>query len=276
MSARVVLLLGAAAMCVVLVLVLDLFGPPRAATPAAPSAAVSSSRMWTVVGLGDSITSGEACPGCTPFVDLYGREISRDTEVPTTVINLGVGGSTSDDLLESLAEGEAATAVRDADIVTVTIGANDFFPDLDTYLSGECGGDDNLACFTPVLPELQDHLTATLQRIRELRAGQPTAVRVTGYWDVFLDGEVAAQTYGPSFRPDSSALTREVNAVIEEVTRSQDATYVDLFAPFKGEDGDLDPTPLLAEDGEHPNQDGHQQIADSLVHAGYAPLPAGP
>lgn len=244
--------------------------------PLAPRA-YPDHKSWTVLGLGDSITSGQGCQGCVPFVDLYGQRVRRDTSVPTTVINLGVGGWTSSDLLASLPDGEpAARHVHDADIIIVTIGANDFLPKLDTALQGGCGGADGLACFSSALTGLHDNLTAILQRIRQLRAEQPTAVRVTGYWDVFLDGTVADQTYGPSFRRFSSTLTQQVNDTIKEVSQTQDAQYVDLYTPFKGETGDDDDTPLLAADGDHPSQTGHQEIADALAQAGYAPLRISP
>ncbi|MBC2641445.1 MULTISPECIES: SGNH/GDSL hydrolase family protein [unclassified Rhodococcus (in: high G+C Gram-positive bacteria)] len=222
----------------------------------------------TLVGLGDSIPAGDGCPGCTPFVELFGDELSGGDALPVQVANLGVGGWTSTDLLDSLESGAYdADAVRDADVVTVTIGANDFYAELDDYLDGDCGGDDGLGCFAPVLPQLQTTLTSVLDRITELRDGQPTAVLVTGYWDVFPDGDVARGLFGPQFLRDSSALTLRANDVISEVAGAEGATYVDLFGVFKGAWGDGDPTGLLADDGDHPNQSGHQRIADALSSA---------
>lgn len=97
-------------------------------------------------------------------------------------------------------------------------------------------------------------------------------MRVTGYWDVFIDGDVAAHTYGAGFQADSTALTRQANAVIQSVAQNQGATYVDLFTPLKGPAGGGDPTSMLAADSDHPNQAVHQEIADTLALAGNAPL----
>lgn len=77
-----------------------------AAPPGRPTGA---SRTVRLVGLGDSITAAAACPGCTAFLDPYGR------------------GS------------PASAAAADAKVITVTIGANDFAPMLDTYLAGPVG-----------------------------------------------------------------------------------------------------------------------------------------
>lgn len=242
-------------------------------TPASHGARPSSNvGPWYLVGLGDSITSGAGCPGCTNFLDLYARDITGATAVPVGVTNLGVPGWTSTDLLTSLSDPTTVGTVGAADIVTVDIGANDFLPMLETALSGQCGGADGLSCFDSALGTLHDNLTAILDRIRELRGGRPTAVRVTGYWNVFLDGHVADATYGVLFQRTSGALTQRVNATIQSVATAEEATYVDLYTPFKGPDGDDDDTPLLAPDGDHPSQGGHQEIAEALIAAGLAPL----
>ena len=236
-----------------------------------------AARSWRVVGLGDSIPAGDGCDGCDGFLDLFGQTVTRDTSVAVRVTNLGVGGWTSADLLASLTtDGDAADNISGADIVTVTIGANDFNPMFDTFVAGQCGGADGLACFQPAMDDMERNLTAILERIWELRGGRPTALRVTGYWNVFIDGAVAARTYGPTFEQGSATLTEQANDVIKTVAVAEHARYVDLFTPFKGADGDQDDTELLAPDGDHPSQAGDQRIADSLTAVGYAPLGTGP
>lgn len=220
----------------------------------------------SLVGLGDSIPAGDECPGCTPFVQLYGQQLAQARSAPVNVNNLGVGGWTSSDLLEALQPGgDDAVAVAGADVVTVTIGANDFADQLASYLAGDCGSVDGLGCFQPYLPQLRTTLTQVLERIAELRAGQPTQVLVTGYWNVFPDGSVAKDEYGPGFLTASAALTAEANAVIKSVATARGAGYADLVTAFKGADARNDPTGLLADDGEHPDQQGHQVIADVLA-----------
>jgi lysophospholipase L1-like esterase len=244
----------------------------------APDTPVRGASAWHLVGLGDSIPAGDGCDGCAGFLELYGQKISRDTSRQVVLNNLGIGGSTSQDLLASLTtDGDkAASAVADADLITVTIGANDFNPMLDALVDGHCGGVDGLACFQPAMVTLDHNLTAILNRIWSLRSGRPTVLRVTGYWDVFIDGAVAAHTYGPGFLGMSAALTRQANEVIQRVATSEHTEYVDLYAPFKGTDGNADDTNLLAPDGDHPSQAGDQQIATALARLGYLPLRVGP
>jgi lysophospholipase L1-like esterase len=237
-----------------------------------PARTATSAEAWHLVGLGDSVTSGADCPGCVRFLDLYAARITHDTAIPVSVTNLGVPGATSTDLLAALAEPATEMQVASADIISITIGANDFTPQLHTALQGHCGGPNGLACFAATLRQLHSTLAAILARIRQLRQSKPTAIRMLGYWNVFLDGEVATATYGPAFHTTSSALTVRVNAVIAAVSTTNQVRYVDLYRPSTGLHRD-DDTALLTPDGDHPNQAGHQQIAESLRKAGYAPLP---
>lgn len=228
-----------------------------------------------IVGLGDSIPEAYGC-ACTGFLDLYADLLGDARSAPATVTNFATGGWTTADLLASLPPDDAAAeadpdgvsrSIGQADIVTVMIGANDYDALVDTFAGGRCGGPDGLACFGAATEDVTRDLTAILQRIRELRDGRPTTLQVLGYWDVFPDGEFAEQTYGPQFVRDSTKVTQLANTTIADVARAEQACYVDLYATFKGPAGDLDDTSLLIDDGEHPNQAGHQRIADALAAA---------
>ena len=98
---------------------------------------------------------------------------------------------------------------------------------------------------------------------------------MTGYWNVFEDGSVADDSMNKQGREESDALTQAVNKIEEHVAGGQDATYVDIYTPFKGSDGSSDPTDLLADDGDHPDAEGHKLIAKTLLAAGTDPLTLG-
>ena len=53
--------------------------------------------------------------------------------------------------------------------------------------------------------------------------------------------------------------------MISAVAAHAGATYVDLRPTFRGPDGTSDPTPLLTDDGEHPNQAGHDAITAAIT-----------
>jgi lysophospholipase L1-like esterase len=173
--------------------------------------------------------------------------------------NDAVSGETSEGLLAGLAQSDVRSDVRNADLVVVQIGANDFDPS--DVADGSCS---SAACYDDDLAALRATLDRILDTVRGL-GGDDTEIVVTGYWNVFLDGAVG-RTQGPGYVDNSDALTRATNAAIKAVARDHEATYVDLYAPFKG-DGSKDDTPLLAADGDHPSAQGHQVIASAITRA---------
>ena len=223
-----------------------------------------------VVALGDSVTSGHNCD-CSAFPQMYGDLLHDRSGAPVIVNNLGVAGIDSNGLLQLLDQrnspAERATAA--ANVVLITIGANDFGDHHDDVTSGQCTGD----CVSDEFEQLQVNLGKILHRIHVLRANLPTTILMTGYWNVFKDGDVAERQYTPSGRIASDQLTVRTNAAIAAAAGADDATYVDIYAPFENSS---DITSLLASDGDHPNAAGHALIARTLLTATPSPLTPSP
>lgn len=253
-------------------------GPPSSATQASPPPSrptatpgvhpVSPTPQPTstvhVVALGDSVTAGTNCD-CTSFPELYATGLEDREPVIVRLSDEGESGATSADLLAELPG--LKSELGQADTVLITIGANDFVDSSDALLGLSCGGDDDLACTRTELTVLGQNLRAILAGIRVDRGGRPTTILVTGYWNVFEDGDVATHDYTGAGQAASVALTLAANEVIESSAVRSGARYVDLYAPFDGDSGERDPTRLLADDGDHPNAAGHQVIARVLLAA---------
>ncbi|MER7247056.1 SGNH/GDSL hydrolase family protein [Kribbella sp. NPDC000426] len=217
-----------------------------------------------VVALGDSVTSGHNC-NCSAFPQMYGDLLHDRSGGSVIVNNLGVAGIDSNGLLQLLNQSPAEQATAAADVVLITIGANDFGDHHDDVTSGQCTGD----CVSDEFEQLQANLGKILERIHVLRAGLPTTILMTGYWNVFKDGDVAERQYTPSGRIASDQLTVRTNAAIAAAARADDATYVDIYTPFEDSS---DITGLLAADGDHPDAAGHALIARTLLAATPNPL----
>ena len=80
-------------------------------------------------------------------------------------------------------------------------------------------------------------------------------VLVDNYWNVFTDGAVARADGGQEQLDWSAEVTTAANRAIENAANNSGDLTVDLVKPFKN-GGDEDPTPLLADDGDHPNAAG--------------------
>ncbi len=200
-----------------------------------------------MLALGDSVTSGSTCD-CTAFPQLVADELARREGHDVGVVNEGIDGLTAADLVELVSSDDGADvrgAIADADLVVVTIGANDVVAD------------------TAAGPATAQAVGSVLTMIGRLAPG--ARVVVTTYWNVDVDGGAAVPDAAERARSD--ALTRAFNADLAAVARARGAAVVDLYAPFKG-DGSRDPGPLLLQDGDHPNAAGHQAIAAAIVTAG--------
>ncbi len=250
--------------------------PSAPASIGGPSGSVTPAGVWSIAALGDSVTSGGPC-GCTPFPQLYGQDLAEARGVRTVTSNLGQGGLTSEQLLHELQDpGSAeAAAVREADIDLVTIGANDFADQHDNVTTGRCMTSASMACISDDLGSMRADVTAIIGLIHRLRGQRPTAVLVTGYWNVFEDGAVARSQFPHIGLQATRALTRLANDGIRAAAHQAGATYVDLYAPFNGPTTAGDPTGLLGPDGDHPNAAGQALIGKRLLAAGLPGLVEG-
>jgi lysophospholipase L1-like esterase len=231
-------------------------------TPSSTPTATPTPGPLTVVGLGDSVPAGSDC-GCTSYVTLVARELAAQSSRKASVDNLARGGLTTTGLLEQLQTPSVRSAISDADLVIVTIGANDF--DQSDLTAADCQPATQLSCYTDTLAALRQKLTTVLSEVRSLQPSDGQIV-VTGYWNDFLDGRVG-EDQGPTYVAASNALTLASNAVTADVSADEYVHYVDIYTPFKGRDGSQDCTWLLAPDGDHPNAAGHQVIAKAIVTA---------
>ncbi len=244
-----------------------------APSPTGPDgAAAPGPRHLNIVGLGDSVTAGSQC-NCTPFVQQLAKLLADRDQVPTSATNLGVGGLTSVGLMQMLDDPSTSQTVAAANIVVITVGANDLLPALSWWDRGSgsandqnCGG----ACDSATLDAVGAQVAGAIARVQWLRGGRPTTILVTDYWNVFVDGAVGLATRGTGYLTWSGELTDRLNARICSAALIQNATCVDLRGPFDA-NGTKDPTALLAADGDHPDAAGHTLIADQLLAA----LPAG-
>lgn len=214
-----------------------------------------------VVGLGDSVMAGTNC-GCDGLAEEYGRALATREGVHVSVSNLGGNGKVTDDVLEDLRDDRTTrSALATADVVLVTIGANDLLPELDHWRSSGC----TASCFAEPAARMGRNLAKILAAVVGLRAGHRAAILVTDYWNVFTDGDVARSDGGEAQVDWSAEVTAAANRQICAAARSAGDTCVDLVSVFKPRGAD--PTPLLAPDGDHPNDAGVRAIVKALLAA---------
>jgi lysophospholipase L1-like esterase len=175
-------------------------------------------------------------------------------------VNLGVSGDTTSLLGDRLTtQPGTRTALHGADVVLVIEGANDLVPQLQTWRESSCPA----SCYRPAVSAMGRRLQQALAAVRSLAPADAQVV-VAGYWNVFADGDAARADGGQELVDWSRAITREADGAIATASRSEHASYVDLTPAFDP-DGDPAPTPLLADDGDHPNGAGVDRIVSALL-----------
>ena len=85
----------------------------------------------TYVALGDSISTGY---GLTEGVGFTGQ-VAEDNDL--SLVSLASDGETSETLLTKLKDPASAAAVMKADVITITVGGNDFMNALYSFLQTE-------------------------------------------------------------------------------------------------------------------------------------------
>ena len=220
----------------------------------------TSAQAVSVVALGDSVPSGYGCD-CPGYVQSFADQVAAATGRRSEVVNFADGGLTSGDVAESLTDQRVQEQVARSDVVLIQVGANDI--DSDALSDPSCQPVETSSCWDAALGTLSLNL---IDIVSATASTSHRSVLLVGYWNVTVAGAVA-QDEGEPFVQASVAITDAVNGVIAQVAEETGSTYVDARTPFVGADGLGDPTPYLQDDGDHPDADGHQLLADAAFAA---------
>jgi lysophospholipase L1-like esterase len=213
------------------------------------TAAVAAPATWDYVALGDSLAAGVGAR--EGYVARYAAHIESDTGARVEVLNLGVSGQTSSELLYALRNEESMRrALAAAEVVTFNIGINDLGHAGEAYERGACGGDDGQKCLRAAVAELEENWDAIVAEILSLRSTENTVIR----------------TAGLGYTPRVAAVFESYVARVDRHIATTSATSGIPYAQPHLRDRHMSP------DGVHPNDAGYEVIAGRLRELGYAPL----
>ena len=240
-------------------------GDPSGA-PAEASSQPLAEPALTVLALGDSWPYGAHCNGCIPFPELYAEGLEEELGAEVELVDLVTNGGTSASLLESLREDKTfREAATHADVVVISTGANDIEPAGQSWKAGTCGGADSLDCFRALGQEWHGHFDQMLEEIHELRAGEPTAVRLVTNSNEFLADPGLIQYFGADFGLTGGAtITALHHDTLCAAAAEHGDACVDLRPVLNG--------PGLDEPRDVNTQEAMQAVADALVESGLAEL----
>ena len=256
-------------------------GPPGSASPSPSTTESTSDHVVRLVVLGDSIASGETCDGCTTYPEQLATAMGDSLGVEVETRNLAVPGAEVADLLELVrTDSTVQGALTEANAILITIGINDLaFGRLDD----PCDVAPDFprvrwssithSCVEDATAEYQRDLTAVLDEIVGLRAGEPTMLRVTTVYNSVI-GDLVDPTWNSpaAVKPSTYAVDRMAKAQCE-VAEAHDGLCADTYRALNGEDGSESAQPFLnPADATHLAQPGEDAFAAALIALGFAPL----
>ncbi|TDL65206.1 hypothetical protein E2R56_24875 [Rhodococcus qingshengii] len=199
-----------------------------------------------IVAIGDSLTEGigdETKNG--GYVGILNHTF-EDNNLNITVENFGKKGNRSDQLLKRLEKEEIASAIKEADMVLITIGANDIMNVLKSNFMNV-----TMEPFQEERLKYIERLRAIFNKISDLNPD--TQIYLIGFYNPFERHFGEIKELGmiiENWNDDGKSLAEEYDNV----------TYIPTKDLFSNSNVDL-----LAEDEFHPNSSGYKLMAQRVL-----------
>lgn len=219
----------------------------------APSASASSVEPIRYLALGDSLAAG-----MTPdkgissgYADLTAEYLKGQGSLASFSKDFAIPGYTTQNVLADLTvKADVREAVKQANLITISAGANDLLKIVKT------DPEKNILILDPAtakstLQSLAKNYMIILQTIKELNPN--ATVYVMGYYYPFpyLSDEQ---------KPQLIELTKTLNQSIQLAT-AKGATFVPVYDKFGDDTKKYLPNP----EDIHPNQEGYKLMSDALI-----------
>ncbi|MBN8204030.1 SGNH/GDSL hydrolase family protein [Bacillus sp. NTK034] len=218
---------------------MDVTSPPQAEI-LAKSEKVPVTPGDTYIALGDSLTRGVGSSKGEGFVPLVGSELKENNTVERFQ-NLGVRGARIEDLLVQLEQKEVRRSLKDAKIITITIGGNNLFNSGETLK--KYSEETALGILETEIPNLEK----TFKNIRE--SNPNSVILYMGLYNPFKQSP-----NGDSF----DSIIQKWNESARTLGLKYSVQIVDTFNLVTDAKRDL------SSDIFHPNDATYKQIAESM------------
>ncbi|GIP63760.1 hypothetical protein J32TS6_23150 [Virgibacillus pantothenticus] len=198
-----------------------------------------------ITAIGDSLTQGvgdETAQG--GYVGAL-QEMLEEAKTQATFDNFGVRGNRSDQLLKRLEQDDIIASIQQADIVFITIGANDIMQILKENITNLQMDD-----FEKARIDYEKRLGKIISNIRAINA--ETDIYLLGFYNPF----------GEYFKDikELKLIAENWNKTGEQlVNKYENSSFIPIMDLFSNAEEHL-----FAEDNFHPNRLGYQRIAERV------------
>lgn len=240
---------------------------------------------WDYSAFGDSYATGYLAT--FGYVPRYQGYLQTDNGVTVTLVNLAQNGSTAGTLLNALlTKPTFQTALQNAEVVTWDVGGAEFTNNRTSYQRGKCGtgkDKDNQDCLRSMVSTFVANWDGVVSQILSRRSLSNTIVRTMDVYypwaahDMTVNTTADSNETAPAKGNDFVVLNyylSQINAHIASSCATYGIPLALVHDAFNGTSGTEDPVAkgLIASDGQHPNDTGHELIAETFRSLGYAPL----
>ncbi|MDP5276698.1 GDSL-type esterase/lipase family protein [Chengkuizengella axinellae] len=204
------------------------------------------------VAIGDSLTVGVGAPMNRGFASRYHRLLEQSLDKHIHFINAGVSGATSQDVLELITlDSSMQEELKEADIITITVGGNDLLRAAEVYFT-----DQEIKHMINALKNFKHNMREIITTIKELKNDE-------------LDDCMIHMTnlYNPKPQMlDAQFVVNRFNNMIQRFNKGN-IRVANAYQAYIGYEEQY-----LFSDQVHPNSKGYEVLADSFHHLGYEPL----
>ncbi|WEG10876.1 GDSL-type esterase/lipase family protein [Pullulanibacillus sp. KACC 23026] len=225
-------------------------GVPTTETPLSTFKSQLSTKQMTIkaVGLGDSLTKGVGDPNEQGYAGIVVGDLRKESAFSSaSLIDEGVTGDTTKDLLKVLKKKQVQDAISKSNVIFLTIGGNDLVNVLkDHFLNLD------FKEFDKAQKQYTQNLNTILTKVRALN---PTAtIYYMGLYNPFEDYLTDLN------QPFESVLNKWNQAGETILSLYPNTVFIPTFDLFHGKTSEL-----LYKDHFHPNPKGYKLIASRIL-----------
>ncbi|WP_406945098.1 SGNH/GDSL hydrolase family protein [Halobacillus sp. SY10] len=202
-----------------------------------------------IVAIGDSLTQGVGdSTENGGYIGILEKTFNANPDTETlNITNYGKRGNRTDQMLERMEDEKIAESLQEADLILITIGANDVMKVVKNNFTSL-----NYQDFVEEQEGYENRMRNIFSRVQELNPDAP--VYLVGLYNPFNQYFTNIPELG-KIMGDWNDISRRVTADYEQ------ATFIPIRDLFEGNEEEL----LWEEDLFHPNERGYKKMAERVL-----------